>query len=196
MVKPLICPTLLPDVLIKRVLSLIISKYLESYFFILSIRSFKALSIYSPVTTLALSICAQVAASPIIWDKSLNLVESFSWSSANLEENCITFATAVLSRGNRLSFSQKPWMKLAILFIFSKVFSDVSSNSTLILNNFLKSSSRASRVWYTCSLPSKITFKSKGIGSGFNETITILERWSAAFSKINSSIRKAFFNVS
>ena len=44
--------------------------------------------------------------------------------------------------------------------------------------------------------PIKRTFKSKGIGSGFKETITIEERWSTAFSILISLTLKAFFKVS
>ena len=44
------------------------------------------------------------------------------------------------------------------------------------------------------NLPTKITFTSKGIGSGFNETITIEERWSAAFSILISCTRSAFLH--
>ena len=44
--------------------------------------------------------------------------------------------------------------------------------------------------------PTKITFTSNGIASGFNETRTIDVRWSTAFSMFNCLTFKAFFKLS
>ena len=57
-----------------------------------------------------------------------------------------------------------------------KLESELSKGLTKELNNFLKSESIAKSVWYMSLFPIKITFKSRGIGSGFKETITIEER--------------------
>ena len=86
-----------------------------------------------------------MAASPIICAKSLKRVESFFWLSATLEAYSTTFATASLVRGGSSSCIQYPAINLANLFIFSEVIGASSSNSTLILNNFLKSLSIASK---------------------------------------------------
>ena len=181
---------------IKRELSFIIWVYLASYFLTLSILFSNALSTNSAVTILDLAIFAHVAASPIICAKSLNLVESFLWLPASFEEYSIILAIAYLSRGGSSSCRQNPWTNLASFNAFSLVKGASSSNSTFILNNFLKSESIAKRVWYISLFPISITFKSNGIGSGFKDTITIDERWSWAFSIVTSLTLRAFFNAS
>ena len=146
-VRPLIWPTLNPDVSIIRVLELIISKYFSLYFCSLSSLWARASSIVLPVIIFSLFSLANVPASPMTCVISPNLVESLAWSSASLEAYSITLAMAVLSRGGNSSVAQKPWITRANLFILSNVKGASSSNSTFILNSFLKSVSTEIRVW-------------------------------------------------
>ena len=71
-----------------------------------------------------------------------------------------------------------------------------SSNSTFILNNFLKSSSISRSAWYIVEFPTNNTFKSSGIGSGFSEISTIEFLCSVELSIANSFTLNAFFNAS
>ena len=172
------------------------SRYFWLYFCTLSILWASASSTIFPVITFSLFNFASVAASPTIWVISLNLVDNFVWSFASLDANSITFAIPDLSSGGSSSVWQNPSTTLANLFIFSNVKGASSSNSTFILNSFLKSVSTDIKVWYNASFPINITFKLSGIGSGFSETITIDECWSTGFSIPNSFVLNTFFNVS
>ena len=91
------------DVSISKASSLIICKYLVSYFFILSVLSSSAFCIYSFVMIFCFSFFAQTEASPTISPISLNCVDNFSLSPASLEANSTTFAIASLSKSNKLS---------------------------------------------------------------------------------------------
>jgi len=148
------------------------------------------------VTILDLESLAQVAASPTTWIRSSNLVEILLWLPASLDAYSVSLAIADLSKWGNPSWAQNPCMILANLLRFSVVAGASSSNSTLILNNFLKSESIDNNVWYILALPIKITFKLRGIGSGFKEIRTIDERCSTEFSIPTSLTRKAFFKAS
>ena len=154
------------------------------------------MSIYSSVTILLFPNFAHVQASPTTCAISVNLVDNFPFSPANLDAYSTILAIADLSNCNNPSCSQNVWTNRANLFTFSSFIGAVSSNSTFILNSFLKSISIDNNVWYILAFPISITFKSSGIGSGFNDTIITDERCSIALFILNSFTLNTLFNSS